>query len=125
MDSKVLEHIFDKFYQGDPAHKSEGNGLGLALVRRILDLCGGEISVESEKGAGSSFQVCLQTEDGTAKTAPPPPGGGRSIRGRSDPEEQEDSFPERCFEPDVSDSGPETKAHRYGPEGSDSRPLHY
>lgn len=53
------KHIFDKFYQGDAARKSEGNGLGLALAKRIVELCGGEIKVKSETGKGSIFTVML------------------------------------------------------------------
>ncbi|MDF2938126.1 MAG: hypothetical protein K0Q90_3499 [Paenibacillaceae bacterium] len=59
MDSGVLEHIFEKFYQGDKSRAGEGNGLGLALVKRIVDLCGGSIAAESEPGVGSVFTVTL------------------------------------------------------------------
>ena len=55
----ALPHIFEKFYQGDTSHKAEGNGLGLALVLRIVRLYGGEIKAVSRLGEGASFCVRL------------------------------------------------------------------
>lgn len=62
MSQEVQKHIFDKFYQGDSSRKAEGNGLGLSLVRRIVDLCGGRIDVESSPGNGADFCVTLPKE---------------------------------------------------------------
>lgn len=59
MDAEVKKHVFEKFYQGDASHSSDGNGLGLALVRRITELCRGKVEVESEVGYGAVFTVTL------------------------------------------------------------------
>lgn len=59
MTEEVQKHIFEKFYQGDKSHGAEGNGLGLALVKRIVDLCRGSIRVESAPGKGSTFFISL------------------------------------------------------------------
>ncbi len=53
------KHIFDRFYQADSSHKEEGNGLGLSLVKRILDICHGEIHVENVRPNGCRFTVEL------------------------------------------------------------------
>lgn len=59
MTEEVQKHIFDKFYQGDTSRKTEGSGLGLALVHKVAELCGGSVSVKSSPGRGAEFTVTL------------------------------------------------------------------
>ena len=63
MDEATRRRIFEKFYQGDTAHAAEGNGLGLSLVKRIVDLCQGTVSVDSAPSQGSTFTVYLPIEN--------------------------------------------------------------
>lgn len=59
MDEKTLSRVFERYFQGDGSHKSEGNGLGLSIVDKIIKLCGGKIEVYSKPDAGSEFLVIL------------------------------------------------------------------
>lgn len=62
LSDEAKKHIFDKFYQADSSHKEEGNGLGLALVKKILAVSNGEISAENMDGGGCRFTVLLHTK---------------------------------------------------------------
>ena len=60
MSSEVGSHIFEKFYQGDTSHQAQGNGLGLPLVKRVVDILQGEIGVESAVGVGTTVTVKIR-----------------------------------------------------------------
>ncbi len=60
MTAEVGAHIFEKFYQGDTSRSTRGNGLGLALVKRVIDIMHAEISVESALGKGTAFTVRIR-----------------------------------------------------------------
>lgn len=59
MDDDIVSHIFERYYQGDDSHEISGFGLGLSIVKRIVELSGGSIRVESRAGKGTSFFVYL------------------------------------------------------------------
>ena len=59
MTEQTCRHIFEKFYQGDTSHATEGNGLGLSMVKKIIDLHHGRIDVQSTLGQGSTFTITL------------------------------------------------------------------
>ena len=62
MSREIQAHIFEKFYQGDPSHSQAGNGLGLTLVKRIVELHRGSVQVSSREGEGSVFVVTLPAD---------------------------------------------------------------
>ena len=64
MSEEVQAHVFDKYYQGEAGKRGKGLGLGLAIVHRIVELCGGRIEVSSVEEQGSVFTVTLPLEDG-------------------------------------------------------------
>ncbi|MGN0528023.1 MAG: ATP-binding protein [Eubacterium sp.] len=59
MSEETQKHIFDKFYQADSSRRTDGNGLGLSVVKRLVDLCTGTIEVQSELQKGTSFKITL------------------------------------------------------------------
>jgi signal transduction histidine kinase len=62
LSEEAQKHIFDKFYQADTSHKQEGNGLGLALVKRIMTIEKGQITAENTPEGGCRFTVTLRTK---------------------------------------------------------------
>lgn len=59
MDEETVKHAFDQFFQADASHASEGNGLGLSIAHRIVQLYNGKIEITSAPGQGSTFTVTL------------------------------------------------------------------
>lgn len=70
MTEDTLEHLFTPYYQGDSSRATQGLGLGLAIAKRIAELCGGDIQVDSQPGAGSRFTVHLPLEQHSRQTPP-------------------------------------------------------
>jgi len=85
MAKNVEKHIFDKFYQADTSRRTEGNGLGLALCRQIVEVVNGSIDVNSEEGKGSTFTVSLPLDIDNKSTSVRAPkyektGNGQSVQ---------------------------------------------
>lgn len=59
MSEEVKNHIFEKFFQGDKSHAHKGYGIGLTVVLRVVELCGGTVTVDSRPDEGSTFTVTL------------------------------------------------------------------
>lgn len=68
ISEEAVPHIFEKFYQADRSHASKGNGLGLSLVKKIVELSGGRISVSSVLGEGTTFTVILPADNNNTNT---------------------------------------------------------
>lgn len=63
MDAEALSHIFDRFYRADRSRSIKGNGLGLSIVKRIIDLQGFRINVQSQVDVGSIFTIIVPNEN--------------------------------------------------------------
>lgn len=63
MDENEQQKIYTRFYQIDQSHSQEGSGLGLSIVKRIIDLSNGKIEVESKKNVGTTFTIKLPVEE--------------------------------------------------------------
>ena len=63
ISARDLPNIFDRFYRAAPYPDDRGNGLGLSIVRRVVTLCGGRVTVFSRPGNGSTFTVTLPAEE--------------------------------------------------------------
>lgn len=59
ISDEIKEFLFDPYFQGDASHATQGLGLGLSIVKRIVELCGGMITVKSEENIGTTFTVAL------------------------------------------------------------------
>jgi len=58
-----LPHVFDRFYKADQSRSQAGSGLGLSIVKAIIDRHGGTVSVRSEQGAGTVFTILLSAQE--------------------------------------------------------------
>ena len=63
IEAAHLPHLFERFYKVDSSRSSDGTGLGLAISRHIVQLHGGEISVTSTLGSGTTFSILMPAFD--------------------------------------------------------------
>lgn len=61
LSPEIIHHAFEQFYQGDTSHKTEGNGLGLTITKKIVDLHKGRIFIDCQKENRITFHVCLSS----------------------------------------------------------------
>ncbi len=66
MTEETIRHIFEKYYQNDTKNLEKGSGIGLSIVKRVVELCRGEIRVSSVPGRGSTFTVHLPKDANSA-----------------------------------------------------------
>ena len=59
MNEQTKRFLFDPYFQGDSSHSQQGLGLGLSIAKRIVELCGGTIIVDSEETVGTTFTITL------------------------------------------------------------------
>ena len=59
MDQETQKRLFERFYQGETSHSREGNGLGMAMVARILKLTGSSLTIDSVVGEGTTITILI------------------------------------------------------------------
>ena len=63
MEREDLKHIFERLYKCDKGRSEKGSGLGLSIVRQLVEKMGGTISAENTPGGGAAFTLCFPLAD--------------------------------------------------------------